>query len=57
MSVAPAEKGFPDRRVTDLALGGAEADGEIEGHDRIGVGGLRVEVKSLGVTGDGRGSV
>ena len=39
-------------RVSGLALGGAEADGQIESEGRIGVVGLSVEVESLAVVAE-----
>ena len=59
--VGVAEVGGPARGVEQrltkggvagLALGGAEPDREVESEDRIGVGGLGVEVEGLGVVAE-----
>ena len=59
--VGVAEVGGPACRVEErltmvgvagLALGGAEPDREVESEDRVGVGGLGVEVEGLGVVAE-----
>ena len=49
------EEGVAKGRVTRLALGGAEPDGQVDAEDRIGVVGLGVEVEGLGVVAQGVG--
>ena len=49
------EERLAEGGVTGLALGGAEPDGQIEPEDRIGVGGLWVEVEGLRVVAQGVG--
>ncbi len=54
-SVSSVEERVAKRRVTRLALRGAEPDGQVDAEDRIRVGGLGVEVEGLGVVAKGVG--